>query len=213
MFGSKLEDSSEEDFFYDDYFFMIATIPKDEALQYTHNRNKFLKEDGTWSETSLINTAKTICQGDSSSNYRLRLDSPLSSEILDIEIDGNMKTSSKTPTIDSPASITTVTGFKQYYNPKNIITRGYYYADNGTITSISNTQYCLVKEYIKIEPETTYTITYPVPDKSNTYAMLNEIRVCEYDKDKTFIELSKKTSTYKYTFTTTENTKYIRVSY
>lgn len=91
---------------------------------------------------------------------------------------------------------------KNLFNKKDIIENYYLSYTDGTPTWDSNM--CYMYDYIKVEPNTKYTMGYP----TSTIFVIHE-----YDENKNFIKYqNQNNSNTSFTITTSSNTKFVRLS-
>lgn len=91
---------------------------------------------------------------------------------------------------------------KNLFNKKNIIENYYLSYTDGTPTWDSNM--CYMYDYIKVGPNTKYTMSYP----TSTIFVIHE-----YDENKNFIRYqNQNNSNTSFTITTSSNTKFVRLS-
>ena len=91
---------------------------------------------------------------------------------------------------------------KNLFNKKDIIENYYLSYTDGTPTWDSNM--CYMYDYIKVEPNTKYTMGYP----TSTIFVIHE-----YDENKNFIRYqNQNNSNTSFTITTSSNTKFVRLS-
>ena len=104
-------------------------------------------------------------------------------------------------TIENSLKITSCN--KNLFDKDNSILMNKYYTSNGNIQDSENT--FIQESYIEVEPNTNYTFSASF--------VIDYFRMVEYDESKNFIERKIVSNpVLKVTYTTTNNTKYIRVS-
>lgn len=109
------------------------------------------------------------------------------------------------PSPDYPSEIKSIPSIRNLFDKTSKIIENRYFASDGSIASTSTINNFLQESYIEVNPNTDYIL---FGDSNSNY-----LRICEYDKDKTFIKYNNSNTANKLKITTQSNTKYIRVSF
>ena len=125
-----------------------------------------------------------------------------------VEVDGNA-TQNGTPTPDAPIAVNTTTGENVVMNTgKNLLDKSVGFTNkwiNSNGNEVAGNTNALFNGYIKVAPNTAYTISF----KSSVYNMI----MSEWNESKTFVKQNIKSVSTSYTITTQATTEYLRINF
>lgn len=126
----------------------------------------------------------------------------------DLQLKGNA-TQAGTPTPDAPVAINTTAGENVVKNTgKNLLDKSVGFTNkwiNSNGAEVAGNTNALFNGYIKVAPNTAYTISF----KSSVYNMI----MSEWNESKTFVKQNIKSASTSYTITTQATTEYLRINF